>query len=59
MREGLCAECAWARRVPNRRESVFVLCALSREDPRYAKYPRLPVLACPGYRPAVPPSTRR
>jgi hypothetical protein len=54
MTAGLCAACAWARPVPNRRGSVFVLCALSAIDPRFEKYPRLPVVACPGYRPADP-----
>ena len=29
----------------------YWLCRLSFTDPRYAKYPRLPVLACDGYRP--------
>jgi pyrimidine operon attenuation protein / uracil phosphoribosyltransferase len=31
------------------RGSVFLLCALSGTDPRFRKYPRLPVLACDGY----------
>lgn len=26
-----------------------MLCELSKTDPRFPKYPRLPVLACPGY----------
>jgi hypothetical protein len=28
---------------------VFVMCELSFTDSRFAKYPRLPVLACDGY----------
>jgi hypothetical protein len=28
---------------------VFYLCERSRTDPRYRKYPVLPVVACPGY----------
>jgi hypothetical protein len=28
---------------------VFSLCARSREDPAYPRYPRLPVLTCAGY----------
>jgi hypothetical protein len=32
------------------RGSTFFMCKLSFEDSRFAKYPRLPVLACSGYR---------
>jgi len=48
-REGLCAACAHARRVTNDRGSVFVRCAYAAVDPSFAKYPRLPVLACSAY----------
>ena len=37
------------RRVENRRGSVFWLCELHTEDPRFRKYPALPVLECTGY----------
>jgi len=47
---GLCADCRWARRVGTPR-SVFWLCERSKSDPRYERYPRLPVLACPGHEP--------
>jgi len=47
---GLCADCAHSRAVESSRGSLFLLCELSRSDPRFAKYPRLPVLSCPGYR---------
>ena len=47
---GLCVDCANARRIESSRGSVFVLCELSRNDPQFAKYPRLPVLTCAGYR---------
>ena len=46
---GDCDDCTWARRVPNRRGAVFVLCRRSDDDPAFEKYPRLPVLRCPGY----------
>ena len=46
---GLCADCLHARRVENTRGSVFVLCERSATDPAFPKYPRLPVLLCPGY----------
>jgi len=48
-RTGLCADCVHARRVESSRGSLFLLCELSRSDPRFTKYPRLPVLSCPGY----------
>jgi hypothetical protein len=46
---GLCGTCAFARVVTTSRGSAFVRCARAEEDPRYPKYPPLPVLACPGY----------
>jgi hypothetical protein len=46
---GLCDTCAFQRKVPNTRGSTFSLCNRSREDPAYPRYPRLPVLECPGY----------
>jgi hypothetical protein len=48
--EGLCAFCMNARRIGSARGSSFILCELSLTDPRFAKYPRLPVLACDGYK---------
>jgi len=46
---GLCDSCAHQRVVRNTRGSTFSLCERSREDPAYPRYPRLPVLECPGY----------
>ena len=46
---GLCATCAHTRRIKSERGSEFRLCQLSATDPRFPKYPRLPVLACSGY----------
>ena len=46
---GLCGTCAFARLVTSSRGSSFVLCGRSEDDPRFAKYPPLPMLACPGY----------
>ncbi|HYL79016.1 MAG TPA: hypothetical protein VEU96_32800 [Bryobacteraceae bacterium] len=46
---GLCETCKNMRRVTSDRGSVFYLCKLSAVDPRYPKYPPLPVLACDGY----------
>ena len=46
---GLCDSCEHQVRVPNTRGSVFSLCARSRHDQAYPRYPRLPVRSCPGY----------
>jgi len=48
---GLCETCQHARRMESDRGSIFWMCELSFEDLRFAKYPRLPVLVCGGYRP--------
>ena len=45
---GLCAHCRHARIVTTPR-SRFWLCARSAFDPRYVRYPRLPMLECPGH----------
>jgi hypothetical protein len=49
---GLCDSCVHQQLVRNTRGSTFSLCKRSREDPAYARYPRLPVLDCRGYEPA-------
>jgi hypothetical protein len=46
---GLCATCRHAETVTSDRGSKFVFCGLSRIDPQFPKYPRLPVLACSGW----------
>jgi hypothetical protein len=48
---GLCAGCRHKRPMESDRGSVFLLCQLSLTDPRFPKYPRLPVLVCTGYEP--------
>ena len=48
-RAGLCATCVHAQVVPSSRGSVFSLCRLSFTDPRFPRYPPLPVIACAGY----------
>ncbi len=50
-RAGLCATCVNMRRVESDRGSMFYGCALADTDPRFPKYPRLPVLQCDGYAP--------
>jgi len=51
MSAGLCDRCVHRRLVTTRR-SAFVLCRLSAADPRFPRYPRLPVTACAGFDPA-------
>lgn len=48
---GLCGDCIHARRVVSGRGSEFLMCGRSRTDPRYARYPSLPVVFCPGHEP--------
>ncbi len=46
---GQCASCRHLELIESSR-SIFVRCGLARDDPRFARYPRLPVRECPGYR---------
>lgn len=46
---GLCGGCGNARIVETRTGSRFFLCRLAAVDPRFPRYPRLPVLLCAGY----------
>jgi len=48
---GLCASCVHGQTIESSKGSTFLLCRLSFSDPRFEKYPRLPVLSCAGYRP--------
>jgi hypothetical protein len=50
---GLCARCRHARQVATPR-SLFWLCERSRTDATYARYPRLPMLDCPGFEAGTP-----
>lgn len=52
---GLCGTCRHAQTVASSRGRVFWLCRLSYSDPRFARYPPLPVLRCSGFQPALPP----
>jgi hypothetical protein len=58
MPTSLCYSCIHQQLVPNTRGSVFSLCRRSRDEPdRFPRYPRLPVLQCPGYeRESHPPA---
>ena len=52
---GLCAACVHARLIVSSRGSRFVLCERSRTDPRFPRYPPLPVVACAGFEPRPGP----
>lgn len=48
-RIGLCSVCANVRRVNGNPGSTFYLCELAFRDPRFRKYPALPVVRCDGF----------
>ena len=50
-RIGLCSSCAYQKVISTTRGSTFSLCLRAKDDPRYAKYPRLPVVRCAGHVP--------
>ena len=51
---GLCQACVYAREIISAKGSRFLYCSRAEEDGQhYAKYPRLPVLECPGYTPRL------
>ena len=50
---GLCGGCLFQRLVRTTRGSVFSLCERSREDPRFPRYPKMPVGSCVGFAPRL------
>ena len=46
---GLCARCRQARVQTTARGSTFWRCTRAETDPRFARYPVLPVRVCPGF----------
>ena len=50
-RVGLCATCVHAQVVISSKGSTFYRCRLADTDPRFARYPVLPVRSCSGYTP--------
>jgi hypothetical protein len=46
---GLCGRCNHVRVIVNRNGSRFYLCELAAEDPRFRRYPPIPVLRCSGF----------
>ncbi len=49
---GLCRRCRHLRVVQSAKGSTFFLCRRSAEDPRFRRYPPIPVLRCGGFEPA-------
>lgn len=47
---GLCADCVHAKYMESDKGSTFLQCQLSFTNSDFAKYPRLPVLVCKGYK---------
>jgi hypothetical protein len=52
---GLCADCRHARRLRSARGSEFLLCGRAATDPRFRRYPALPVVQCAGHDPVPDP----
>ncbi len=50
---GLCGACRYSRVIQTARGSTFRLCERSTADPRFPRYPTLPVLRCAGFEPTA------
>src|SRR5260370_5220601 len=50
---GQCFTCRWMRSTATGRGSTFFRCARAETDPRFVRYPALPVRDCPGYEEAM------
>ncbi|MBI2081099.1 MAG: hypothetical protein HYY54_04415 [candidate division NC10 bacterium] len=55
---GRCGSCRYRRWVQSGKGSRFLFCRRSETDPRFPKYPRLPVLRCAGYEAGDDPADR-
>jgi hypothetical protein len=49
MKPGLCESCKHVKTLTSSRGSVFYMCQLAETNPRFSRYPPLPVLKCKGY----------
>lgn len=47
---GLCESCGHSRMIVSGKGSRFFYCTRADTEERYPKYPRLPVVECPGYK---------
>ena len=50
-RSGLCATCVHLDVKRSQRGSIFFYCKRSETDPRFVRYPPIPVVACAGHEP--------
>lgn len=50
---GLCAECGHVLVRPTHKGTIYLRCGLAATDPRFPRYPRLPVLQCDGFTPPI------
>lgn len=48
-RWGLCATCVHAVVITSDKGSMFAQCARAKDDPRYRRYPVVPVIRCEGH----------
>ena len=55
---GLCGVCRHSRLIETNRGGRFWLCRRSATDPRFPRYPALPVLRCTGFEPIEDRSER-
>lgn len=46
---GLCEGCRFAILNRTRRGTTYLRCGRAADDPRFPKYPRIPVHRCPGF----------
>jgi hypothetical protein len=49
VQKGICLDCKLAKIIISAKASRFIQCQKHFEDNRFAKYPRLPVMACLGF----------
>ena len=50
-----CADCVHAKLNVTRRGTAYLRCLRATFDHRFPRYPRLPVVECPGFEPADAP----
>jgi hypothetical protein len=55
---GLCADCRFAAVQQTRRGATFWRCRRADEDPRFLRYPPLPVTRCVGFEAGEPGPSR-
>lgn len=51
---GLCSTCRHGREIVSAKGSRFLLCEYAQVNPRFRRYPQLPVCACAAHEPQDP-----